>query len=177
MRRGSRRGARSGRVVGVALAALAGCATETDPSSEQESPRDRLAEELGAVVCRGAASCCASFGHARPGEACHTAMRNAFMIAVIEAEDEGRSLVAGEVEVCLRSFTDAIDDATSCDELPAPAQLVRRCPTVFTEPEAVAQAERGAPCPHDEHTCGYPDRSDDCAGGDCWVLVFENVCR
>lgn len=101
-------------------------------------------------------------------------MRNAVMIAIIEAEDDGRALLEGAIDGCMSAFSGAIEDAGSCAELPAPAELVHRCPSAFT---SSAGADGGSPAsPHDHHTCGEEDpRACETARG--WTLVFENVCR
>lgn len=161
------------------LAALAGCGD--DGSTTGEAPataRDTLAAELGGAICAGATSCCASLGHAAPGEACRSSMRNAVMIRIIEAEDDARTLIPERIEDCLRAFERAIAAAMICEELPAPAELLDRCPDLFTPASAIDERERIPPCPHDEDTCGDPPYgARDCPGGRCWTLVFENVCR
>lgn len=167
-------------LVGAALVGWTACDADGD-STSGEAPvtaRDALAAELGAIICGGASSCCASFAYDAPGEACRTSMRNAVMISIIEAEDEGRELLPDRIDGCLYVFEDAIATAPSCDALPAPAELLLRCPDLFTPGEqAVERAGALPPCPHDEDTCGYPASGPRCPGGDCWSLVFENVCR
>lgn len=162
----------------AALVLLAACG-EGEPTTGEApgTARDELAAELGATICEGASWCCASFGYRAPGEACRTSMRNAVMIRIIEAEDEQRTLVPERIDPCLQVFDEAIAAAVSCDDLPAPAELLDLCPDLFTPPDAIAR-EQVVPCPHDEDTCGYSaDAAAACPEGDCWMLVLENVCR
>jgi hypothetical protein len=170
----------------VAIALMAGCAGETETGESEDahaSARDTLADELGALICTGSSSCCTSLGYGRPGETCRMSMRNAVMIGVIEAEDADRELIPDRIDPCLASFETAIEAAEDCASLPAPGELLLRCPDLFT-PAPTPTERSGAvpPCPHDEQTCGYPvagqaPDEEQCPGGDCWTLVFENVCR
>jgi hypothetical protein len=162
-------------IAGLSVA-ITGCGDETDALLAAEaSARDELAAELGDVLCGGASACCGAFGYDEPGEACRTSMRNAVMIRVIEAEDEGRTLVAERVDPCLTTFEDLIADTDDCAALPAPGELLRWCPDLFTPAERQA-VRKDVACPHDEATCGYGAGSS-CDGDDCYTLVFENVCR
>ena len=170
-----------GTVIGVALLLAAGCAEETDSEGVEDhaSARDTLADELGAILCEGASGCCESLGHADPGETCRSSMRNAVMLSVIEAEHEERALIPALIDQCLAAFEEAIASAAECSALPAPGELALRCPDLFTPAPAPAERSDALPaCPHDEATCGYPASGPaPCPGGDCFTLVFENVCR
>jgi len=168
-------------LIAVVLALHAGCSAETDGEGygEHASARDALADELGAILCEGASSCCAALGHGAPGEDCRSSMRNAVMMSVIEAEQDERSLVPERLDACLEAFEAAIESAAECSLLPAPGELSSRCPDLFTPaPQATERSGLLPACPHDDETCGYPaGGAAACPGGDCWTLVFENVCR
>jgi hypothetical protein len=168
------------RALGVATLGLFIACDGEGASTSGEAPataRDMLAADLGAIICDGASSCCASFAYDAPGQACRSSMRNAVMISIIEAEDARRELLPDRIDGCLRAFEDAIATAPSCDALPAPAELLLRCPDLFTPSDQPSERRAIPPCPHDEDTCGYPASGSRCADGDCWTLIFENVCR
>ena len=114
----------------AASALAAGCLG--DPEILKPQPRDVAADAIGAVVCEGAETCCRDTGRATPGDDCFTAVRNAAMIAIIAAEDQGREIRPEAIDTCVVSFEGAIAASELCTQLPGPAQLPDLCPDLFT---------------------------------------------
>ncbi len=133
---------------------LWGCTGESATEITPPTARDRLADDLAATLCEGAASCCTDHGYDAPGDSCRSAMRNAVMASIISAEDQARELVPEAHEGCIDAFEAAIEAAPSCDYLPAPLELEVRCPTMFTPiPEGTGQP--GDACAG-THECASP---------------------
>jgi len=121
-----------GAVASGSVALFASCADETVSEPTPLGPRDQFAKDLGAVICEGLYPCCESTGFGDPVEHCPGSMRNHTMEAILDAEQQHRSLLLeNDTATCLETFRVGLEEAPSCGSLPHPRNLTALCPELF----------------------------------------------